>query len=352
MRNRGRSDRRVFSTRRIGIVLLLGLLVALVPMLHPERGQRGLRRGRLPRPSEGRPARRPRRPLAVLQPRVHLVGRLAPQLREPGRVQRLLARGALGQRLELEERRQVPRHPGGQQPDPWRRRVVVRRLRRIVARPRRMGADRRATARSRSRSTTTSTPGCTTPAPSPAPARCGRAASSTSRTPSSATAQGPDRVRHAAGGQEGQDHQRQVECDQPRLPLPVARQRHADLRRHGQVLQAHGGPVRQPCAPRSPRPSRARTPGRRRAPRQGRSPTACSPTPPARRSPGRRRSGCSQREHRHLVAGQGGTSTGGAPSARASPTPATQLHPDGSPAGQADHGQGRLEAPRATRRRR
>ena len=37
MRNRGRSDRRVFLTRRIGLVLLLGLLVALVPILHPER---------------------------------------------------------------------------------------------------------------------------------------------------------------------------------------------------------------------------------------------------------------------------------------------------------------------------
>ena len=37
MRTRRRSDGRVLSTRRIGIALLLGLLVALVPMLHPER---------------------------------------------------------------------------------------------------------------------------------------------------------------------------------------------------------------------------------------------------------------------------------------------------------------------------
>jgi surface antigen len=37
MRNRRRSDRRVFLTRRIGIVLLVGLLTALIPMLHPER---------------------------------------------------------------------------------------------------------------------------------------------------------------------------------------------------------------------------------------------------------------------------------------------------------------------------
>ena len=37
MRNRRRSDRRVFLTRRIGIVLLLGVLTALTPMLHPER---------------------------------------------------------------------------------------------------------------------------------------------------------------------------------------------------------------------------------------------------------------------------------------------------------------------------
>jgi surface antigen len=37
MRPRRRSDRRVFLTRRIGIVLLLGLLTALSPMLHPER---------------------------------------------------------------------------------------------------------------------------------------------------------------------------------------------------------------------------------------------------------------------------------------------------------------------------
>jgi surface antigen len=37
MRTRRRSDRRVFLTRRIGVVLLLGLLTALSPMLHPER---------------------------------------------------------------------------------------------------------------------------------------------------------------------------------------------------------------------------------------------------------------------------------------------------------------------------
>src|SRR3954466_6793783 len=37
MRNRRRWNRRVFGTRRIGLVLLLGLLVALVPLLHPER---------------------------------------------------------------------------------------------------------------------------------------------------------------------------------------------------------------------------------------------------------------------------------------------------------------------------
>ena len=37
MRNRRRSARRVFLTRRIGIVLLLGLLTALAPLLHPER---------------------------------------------------------------------------------------------------------------------------------------------------------------------------------------------------------------------------------------------------------------------------------------------------------------------------
>jgi len=37
MRNRRRSERRVFLTRRIGIVLLVGLLATLVPMLHPER---------------------------------------------------------------------------------------------------------------------------------------------------------------------------------------------------------------------------------------------------------------------------------------------------------------------------
>ena len=191
MRNRRRSDRRVSVTRRIGIVLLLGLLTALTPMLHPRARQRGLRRRRLPGPIEERPPRRPRRPVAVLQPRVHLVGRLAAQLREPGRLQRLLAGRALGQRLELEERRQVPGHPRGQQPDPWRRRLVVGRLGRLLPRSRRLGPDRRATARSRSRSTTTSTPGCTTPAPSPAPARCGRAASSTSRTPSSATPSSP-----------------------------------------------------------------------------------------------------------------------------------------------------------------
>ncbi len=37
MRNRRRSDRRAFGARRIGVVLLLGLLVALAPVLHPER---------------------------------------------------------------------------------------------------------------------------------------------------------------------------------------------------------------------------------------------------------------------------------------------------------------------------
>src|SRR3954452_7683543 len=37
MRNRRRWNRRVFRTRRIGVVLLLGLLTALIPLLHPER---------------------------------------------------------------------------------------------------------------------------------------------------------------------------------------------------------------------------------------------------------------------------------------------------------------------------
>ena len=37
MRTRRRSDRRVFLTRRIGIALLIGLLAAVVPVLHPER---------------------------------------------------------------------------------------------------------------------------------------------------------------------------------------------------------------------------------------------------------------------------------------------------------------------------
>ncbi len=37
MRLRRRSDRRVFVTRRIGIVLLIGLLAAVAPVLHPER---------------------------------------------------------------------------------------------------------------------------------------------------------------------------------------------------------------------------------------------------------------------------------------------------------------------------
>ena len=81
--------------------------------------------------------------MAVLQPRVHVVRRLAAQLREPGRLQRLLAGPALGQRLELEERRRRPEHPGRQQPDPRRRRVVGGRLGRLLARPRRLGADRR-----------------------------------------------------------------------------------------------------------------------------------------------------------------------------------------------------------------
>ena len=103
-----------------------------------------------------------------------------------------------------------------------------------------------------------------------------------------------DRVRHAAGRHEAEDHQRQVERDQPRLPLPVAGQRQADLRRHRQVVQARPRPSSaSACAPRSPRPSPARTPARRRARRPTRSPRASSPTPPARRSPGRRRSACS-----------------------------------------------------------
>src|SRR6476659_4140471 len=37
MRIRRRSDRRVFVTRRIGVALLIGLLAAVAPVLHPER---------------------------------------------------------------------------------------------------------------------------------------------------------------------------------------------------------------------------------------------------------------------------------------------------------------------------
>ena len=69
------------------------------------------------------------------------MGGLAPELGEPGRVHRLLAGRPLGQRLELEERRPVLEHPGRRQPDPRRRRVVVGRLGRLVPRPRRLGAD-------------------------------------------------------------------------------------------------------------------------------------------------------------------------------------------------------------------
>ena len=262
MRNRRRSDRRVFLTRRIGIVAAPGTAHGAVSAAPSGAGQRGLRRRRLPRPAEERRPRLSRRPVAVLQPRVHVVGRLAPQLREPGRLQRLLAGRPLGQRLELEERRQ------GRSTSRW---TTTRRAAPSPGGPPARPARRAATSR-----------GCRPVSDNAITIEeynYLHAGMYDTRTISSSSSMWPSGFIHikdtvvrntqsptvsgtAAGRDEGQDHQRQVERDQPRLRLPVARQRR---RRSPAPPPSRSSPPRpssaSACAPRSPPRSRARTPG-------------------------------------------------------------------------------------------
>ncbi len=171
------------------------------------------------------------------------MGGLAPELGEPGRVHRLLAGRPLGQRLELEERRPVLEHPGRRQPDPRRRRVVVGRLRRLVPRPRRLGPD---SERRRDHDRGVQLP----------PRRHVRHAHdhpvqldvAERLHPHQGHRRAQHRVTrrdgHRAGRPERPHHQRQVERDQPRLPLPVARQREPDRRGHREVVQTDRGPAR------------------------------------------------------------------------------------------------------------
>ena len=93
MRIRRRSDSAcLLDTSRSASSLLLALLVgALAPMLHPEPVSAASGVDDYPARLKNAPPGLAGRPVAVLQPRVHVVGRLAPQLREQGRVQRLLA---------------------------------------------------------------------------------------------------------------------------------------------------------------------------------------------------------------------------------------------------------------------
>ena len=224
MRIRRRSDRRVFLTRRIGIALLLGLLTAVIPVLHaePVSAASGV---------DDYPARLKAARLDGLVDPWQFYNRectswVAWRLNSENRrrVHRLLAGRPLGQRLELAQRRPVAEHPGRRQSDPRRRRLVVRRLGRLVAWTRRLGSDgeRR---RDHDRGVQLP-PRRLLRHPHDLPLQLDVAERlhphQGHRRPQH---RGAHRQRHAAGRHEGHDHERQVERDQPRLPLPVARQR-------------------------------------------------------------------------------------------------------------------------------
>ena len=144
MRIRRRSDRRASLTRRLGAVLLLGLLAALAPRAPSAAGQRGLRRRRLPRPGSRTRRRTPwstRGSSTTASARRSSPGGSTRRTRSrsttTGRAQHW------GNASNWKNAATVAEHPGRQQPDPRRRRLVGGRLGRLLARPRRLGADRR-----------------------------------------------------------------------------------------------------------------------------------------------------------------------------------------------------------------
>ena len=130
---------RVGLTRRLAAVLALvvgirRVLADVVPDLRRDRRGR-----RLPGPAQGGGPGRPGRPVELLQPRVHVVRRVAAQQRRRRRLPQLLPGRALGQRLELAVRRQPGRHPGRLHTDRRLRRLVGGRVPWLEPRARRLG---------------------------------------------------------------------------------------------------------------------------------------------------------------------------------------------------------------------
>ena len=134
---------------------------------------------------------------------------------------------------------------------------------------------------------------------------------------------------------------------QPRLPLPVAGQRHADRRRDHQVVQARrAASSASACAPRSPPPSPARTPARRTSPpTDSASPRASSSTRPRPTVTGTPQVGVPlSATTGDLDPGRRPSHTSGTPAARRSTAPPTRRSPrPPTELGQADQGPGRRQ---------
>ena len=229
MRIGRRSNRRASLARRVGAVLFLGMLTAMAPVLHPEpvSAASGV---------DDYPARLRNAPQDSLVDPWQFYNRectsfVAWRLNSENQVafNDYWQGQHWGNASNWKNAALALEDPGRQQPEPRRRRLVGGRLGRLVARPRRVGADRR---RRRDHDRGVQLP----------PRRQVRhphhlelqlaVAERVHPHQGHPGAQhgGADGVRDAAGRQEADHHPRHVERQEPHLQLPVAGQRQADRR--------------------------------------------------------------------------------------------------------------------------
>ena len=348
MRIRRRSDRRASLTRRIGIVLLLGLLAAVIPVLHPEPVSAAS--GVDDYPSRLKNARQDslvdpwqfynRECTSFVAWRLNSENGVAFNDYWRGQHWGNASNWSNAARSPRASRstttRPVAPSPGGRPARPARRSATS------------PGCRPSATARSRSRSTTTSTPASTTPAPSRARARCGRAASSTSRTPSPqhrVARRSPARRRSGKKltTTRGTWSAKSLAFNYQWLAngKPIEGATKQDVHPDGRPGRASRSGPRSP--PPSPAPTRAR---RQPAATDAVAKGVFVNTTATRPSRARPRSACQLAPSPARGARPAPSPTSGTPAAPDRRRHRRHLHPDRRPAGQADQGEGHLERAR------